>query len=300
MKRLLITGGTVFVSKFAATYFVEQGYDVYVLNRNSRPQVSGVTLIEADRHDIGEALSGIYFDAVIDITAYDGEDIRDLVSAADGFGTYVMISSSAVYPETEKQPFTEDAKLGANRFWGKYGTDKIEAESVLLELVPDAYILRPPYLYGPMNNLYREAFVFDCALAGRRFCLPGNGEMRLQFLHVRDICRIIEKIIVTGPDCHIFNVGNEEPVTVREWVRLCYECAGKKPEYINIPGDIEQRRYFSFYDYEYYLDVSSQKLLTGTTIDLKVGLKESFDWYLSNSGEVRKKPLIQYIDDNLI
>ena len=26
-----------------------------------------------------------------------------------------------------------------------------------------------------MNNVYREAFVFDCALANRKFCLPGDG-----------------------------------------------------------------------------------------------------------------------------
>ena len=32
-KRILITGGTAFVSKFAAEYFVKRGYEVSVLNR---------------------------------------------------------------------------------------------------------------------------------------------------------------------------------------------------------------------------------------------------------------------------
>ena len=53
------------------------GYDVYVLNRNTRPQVEGVTLIEADRHDIGSKLSGLFFDVIIDVTAYSGSDIRN-------------------------------------------------------------------------------------------------------------------------------------------------------------------------------------------------------------------------------
>ena len=35
MKKVLVTGGTVFVSKFAAQYFVDKGYEVYVLNRNT-------------------------------------------------------------------------------------------------------------------------------------------------------------------------------------------------------------------------------------------------------------------------
>ena len=59
--------------------------------------------------------------------------------------------------------FLKNQKKPQNIFWGTYGTDKIAAEKALLERMKDAYILRPPYLYGPMNNVYREAFVFDCA-----------------------------------------------------------------------------------------------------------------------------------------
>ena len=44
-----------------------------------------------------------------------------------------MISSSAVYPDNEIQPFKEDSKKAINKFWGKYGTDKIEAENSLLD-----------------------------------------------------------------------------------------------------------------------------------------------------------------------
>lgn len=43
---------TTFVSKYAAEYFVNAGYEVYVLNRNTKPQVHGVNLIEGDRHNL--------------------------------------------------------------------------------------------------------------------------------------------------------------------------------------------------------------------------------------------------------
>lgn len=36
MSKILITGGTVFVSRFVANYFKES-HDVYGLNRNTRP-----------------------------------------------------------------------------------------------------------------------------------------------------------------------------------------------------------------------------------------------------------------------
>lgn len=52
MRKILVTGGTVFVSRFVANYFAQKGDDVYVLNRNSRPQLPNVTLIEGDRNDL--------------------------------------------------------------------------------------------------------------------------------------------------------------------------------------------------------------------------------------------------------
>ena len=46
MKKILITGGTTFISRFAAEYYVNKGNEVYVINRNSRAQVNGVKLID--------------------------------------------------------------------------------------------------------------------------------------------------------------------------------------------------------------------------------------------------------------
>lgn len=299
MKKILITGGTTFVSKFAATYFSQRDYEVYVLNRNTKPQVEGVRLIEGDRHLLGDRLKGMQFDTVVDITSYDAKDVTDLHDALGMFGQYILISSSAVYPEDGRQPFREDSPTGANRFWGKYGADKIEAENSLLKRVPDAYILRPPYLYGPMNNVYREAFVFDCARADRKFYLPKDGSMQLQFFHVKDLCGLLETIIETKPAAHIMNVGNPQTVSVREWVTQCYACFGKVPSFVNVDQEIAQRQYFPFYDYEYCLDVRRQQEIYPCTIPLQEGLKEAAAWYLSHEDEVSKKPYLAYIGEEL-
>mgnify|MGYP004521905577 FL=1 len=299
MKKILITGGTTFVSKYVASYFCEHGYEVFVLNRNSKKQVSGVTLIEGDRHNLGGKLKNLHFDVVADITAYNAQDITSLTDSLGSFDQYIMVSSSAVYPDDGTQPFAEECERKPNKFWRKYGTDKIEAENALLQKVPDAYILRPPYLYGAMNNVYREAFVFDCARLDRPFYLPGDSSMKLQFFHVKDLCRIIEKIIETTPAEHILNVGNEQPVSIKDWVSLCYKCLSKTPTFVEVDKKIEQRNYFCFYDYEYFLDVKKQKPLLPETITLEEGLKEAADWYFANEQEVRKKDYLKYIDENL-
>lgn len=147
--KILVTGGTVFVSRYMAEYYSGKGHEVYGLNRNTRPQPPNTTLIQADRHDLENILRPYSFDLVID-TAYTARGVNTLLDALSSVSDYILISSSAVYPET-----------------------------ALLKRVPGAYVLRPPYLYGPMNNVYREAFVFDCASLGRKFYLPGDGSQRL-------------------------------------------------------------------------------------------------------------------------
>lgn len=298
MKKVLVTGGTVFVSRYIAEHYVAKGYEVYVLNRNTREQSQGVHLIEADRHELGDKLKDYHFDLVID-TAYAARDVEMLLDALGTYDDYVFISSSAVYPEYGVQPFKEEDKVAVNKYWGVYGTNKIEAEQVLLNREDNAYILRPPYIYGPMNNVYREAFVFDCALQDRKFYLPKDGEMKLQFFHVDDLCRFIDIILEKRPEQHVFNVGNKDTISIREWVELCYKAVGRTPEFVNVYKDIEQRYYFSFYNYEYYLDVTKQYELMEDVKSMKEGLQEAFAWYQGNEHLVMKKPMMEYIDKEL-
>ncbi|MBP3674207.1 MAG: NAD-dependent epimerase/dehydratase family protein [Oscillospiraceae bacterium] len=298
MRKLLVTGGTVFVSRFVAAYFVRKGDEVYVLNRNTRPQVPGVTLIEGDRNDLGDKLKGIHFDAVLDITSYTRADAENLVSALGSFEDYVFISSSAVYPETLPQPFREEQPCGPNSIWGAYGTNKLAAEEYLHQCVPQAYILRPPYLYGPMQNVYREPFVFECAEAGWPFYIPGDGGMKLQFFHVEDLCRFIEILLEKKPEHKIFNVGNPQSVTIAQWVELCYGAVGKPVRTVSVQGH-PQRSYFCFHDYDYALDVAKQTVLMRDTKPLAEGLAESYAWFREHRDGLMRKPYFDYIDRNL-
>lgn len=298
MKKLLVTGGTVFVSKFTANYFSQKGFEVYVLNRNTKKQLDNVHLICADRNDLKDTLKAYEFDAVIDICAYTGQDIENLTAAINPVKDYIFISSSAVYPETNTQPFTEEQMIGPNSIWRKYGTDKIEAEQRLLEKYPNAYILRPPYLYGPMNDCYRESFVFDCALQKRKFYVPGDGTMKLQFFHVEDLCKMIEEILEKHPEEHIYNVGNDA-VDINEFVEACYRVVGAELEKVFENSDVNPYKYFCFPGYQYVLDVKRQSQILGETKDFEVGLKESFEWYVEHQDEVERCGYIEFIDDVL-
>ena len=109
----------------------------------------------------------------------------------------------------------------------------------------------------------------------------------------------MEMLIETRPAEHIFNVGNAETVSIKDWVTMCYACFDKTPEFVNVYEGIEQRNYFCFSDYEYCLDVKKQQEIYADTIPLQEGLKECAGWYLANEAEVNKKPYLKYIDENL-
>lgn len=298
--KILVTGGTVFVSRCVAEYFVGRNHDVSVLNRGTRPQTDGVRLIKADRRDLKGRLSRMEFDAVIDVTSYTARDIVELRHSGVVCSEYVLISSGAVYPEYGKQPFDETETLAANSVWGNYGIHKIAAEAALAEWKPDAYVLRPSYLYGPYNRLYREAFVFDCARNHRKFCLPGHDDLGLQFFYIGDLCRFLEIVLAQKPGQKIFNVGNAETISIREWVGLCYQAAGETAEYVQAARDIPQTEYFPFPDYGHRLDVSRMREWMGDVKDMREGLRLSYEWYRGHSDEVGKKEYMRFIDEKLL
>lgn len=285
------------MSKYIAKYFSLKGHAVFVLNRNTKPQLPNVKLIECAREEINGRLKGLHFDAVIDVNAYTSHDINTLLDALESFDNYVMVSSSAVYPETLEIPFKETDKCGKNKFWGDYGTNKLAAEYALLKRVPDAYIIRSPYLYGEYNNIYREAFVFDCADRDMPFYIPKDGLMPLQFFHIEDLSRAVETLLTIKPKRRIFNVGNA-PITVKEWVEYCYSAAGKMPRFKYVTDGTEQRNYFPFYDYGYVLDTTAQSELMESLMPIEEGLSRAYIWYKANRSQVNRKNYLEYIKRN--
>ena len=121
--------------------------------------------------------------------------------------------------------------------------------------------------------------------------------MKLQFLHVEDLCRFMEILLEQHPAQRIYNVGNPETVTVSEWVRLCYDAVGKELETVSVEGH-QQRSYFSFPDYEYCLDVAAQSALMPEVKPLDQGLRESYQWFRKNRETVIRRPYMEYIDAN--
>ena len=123
--------------------------------------------------------------------------------------------------------------------------------------------------------------------------------MGLQFFHVADLCRMMEALLEKHPEERIYNVGNPETVTIREWVKLCYDAVGTELETVSVTGH-PQRAFFPFYDYDYRLDVARQQALLPDTKPLAEGLAESYAWFRGHREDVNRKAMLAYIDEKIL
>ena len=106
----------------------------------------------------------------------------------------------------------------------------------------------------------------------------------------------MDAVLNARPARHIFNAGNKDTISVREWAELCYKVAGKQAEFVEVFEETGQRNYFCFDNYEYCIDVSKQDKLLADTKHMDEGLRESFEWYQKNESQVEKMPYLDFID----
>jgi nucleoside-diphosphate-sugar epimerase len=148
----------------------------------------------------------------------------------------VHISSTAVYGVPDHHPLSEEDKLIGV---GPYGIAKIEAEKIAASFRSDltVSILRPKSFIGP-ERLGVFALLYDWALSGANFPIPGKGANLYQYLDVQDLCDVIETCL-TGDSESVndtFNVGAKNFSTFRDDFQSVLDLAGFGKRVVSIPA----------------------------------------------------------------
>ena len=298
--KVLVLGGSYFAGKKIVEYLAEQGYEVTVLNRGTKPvSAKNVMQLCCDRNDaegMKAVLSGSAFDYVIDVSWQDVSWVKHLCDALDfePVKKLVFISSSAVYDvECLQIPFKEEDTLAENKYWTFYGQGKIDAERYYEEFLrsksTNLVILRPPYIYGEYNYAQRESLIFRQLIEEKPVVIPKSNP-RLQFIYTEDLAVIIECLLKkdTGKE-HVYNVGNRKAVTSKEWVEACAVAAEKKADIMEIDYaelDKNVRDFYPFFDYDNVLDVSKINQIINMETDFEEGLRKSYQWFLENKENI--------------
>jgi nucleoside-diphosphate-sugar epimerase len=221
--RVLVAGGTEFISLHLVRALLRDGHQVVALNRGRQPGrlPAGVRTIVADRKDhaaLRKALAGERFDGLVDVTyaPTTGEDVEALLDAPAATGHVLFVSTGRVYDHGRPIPFDEDTPR--TLYWGEYARHKIAGEDVLLarhrERGLPVTIVRPTHVYGPLNTRNNETFFFDRLVRDRPVLVPDAGGWLRQFGHVADLADAMAAMLGSPAAVgRAYNVTGEEAIS---------------------------------------------------------------------------------------
>lgn len=305
----LVIGGTKFIGRLLVAELLKLGHGVTVLHRRPRHDLGRrVKNLVADRNDaqsVKAALAGKNFEVVFD-NVYDWErgttagHVESTVRAAgNNLHRYIFMSSVAAYGDGLNHH--EGDALAPDDAPELYVRNKAMSERALFRLhqrigLP-VVTLRPPYIYGPGNPLYREAYFWDRLRASRPIILPGDGRRLMQFVYVKDLVKACLKAM-EEPNAvgHAFNIANARPLSQMEAVEAFAKACKKPVKFVRIPREyilrvgghpMGPKLYFGFYfDMPPITQVTAkaQRVLKFKPAEFATGLKETYRWYLRHYG----------------
>ncbi len=295
MKRILIFGGNQFVGRSIGEAILENGYEVYLFNRGSRPNPSGAIHLKGDRNNIQELeelLTDLYFHGVIDVSAYEDHQIESSLEVLQGrYGKYILISSASVYQDEGEVPFREGDRVGENPIWGDYALNKYRCEEALKKLSRKYHssytIFRPFYIYGPGNNLDRETYFINRILDDKPIFIPKKGA-KIHFGYIKDLTEnIITALERSTFDNETFNIAGEETTTFEEFIGVVEKVLGKKSMVVRVDEElhgIKARDWFPFRAVDLYGDIF-KLLQAGGRIEYSIerGVEETYRHLVKHS-----------------
>jgi 2'-hydroxyisoflavone reductase len=322
-KRILVIGGTHFIGKLLVTELLKAGHEIHILHRKQRqPFGKRVHNLVGDRNNVAsvrKAVGATRFDVVFD-TAYDwergtsGAEVTETAQIFDGkVSRYIFMSSVSAYGDGLNHH--EGDALAPDDHPNAYARNKAMSERALFRLHQRTGFpittLRPPFVYGPGNPFYREAFFWDRFRAGRQVIVPSEGHRLMQFIYVKDLVelalRAMESRSTVG---HAFNTANPRAITQHELLMHLARAAGvKEPQLVSLARELIQRAggqttgeklYFgSHYDLPAITQIitKSQRMLSFKPVEFDIGLKATYRAYLKKRGH--PKPDYTFEDELL-
>lgn len=257
--KILFVGGTGLISSACAARAVQNGDEVYLLNRSVskvRPAPQGAKLLQGDVHTeegrIAEMLAGERFDAVVDWIAFYPDDIeRDLRLFRGRTGQFVFISSASAYQKPPRNYLiTEETPL-ENPYW-EYSQNKIACERRLMKAFEKegfpVTIVRPSHTYGPgqlpisVGSWSDPWTVVDRMLRRQPLIVAGDGSSLWVVTWNEDFARgfngLLGKPAALG---EAYQITSDEVLTWDQIHREIYAALGLEPDIVHIPSDLIAR-----------------------------------------------------------
>lgn len=235
-KKILVLGGSGFLGPELIKLLAQEKCKITVFNRgnrNNRIPLKDFRFLKGNRNQTDDMsrLKNLYFDVVFDLSGLSPDSQQTAVKMINT-KKYIFISTIAVYKRSNKECLDESCEIGFNPVWGQYGYSKARCEQVLLEDGPgkfQVFILRPAYIVGFKDVLYRENLLFKQMRNNRDIFLPDDGTSRIQFIHKDDLIEICTRLADNTFETGIYNAAADEVFTINDWIAYLAKMAGCKP-----------------------------------------------------------------------
>ncbi|MEN6589630.1 MAG: NAD-dependent epimerase/dehydratase family protein [Proteiniphilum sp.] len=200
------------------------------------PPVDAIVHLAGKAHDTkNESEAQVYFDVNTGLT----QKIFDYFLQSDA-RTFIFFSSvKAAADSVPGEVLTEDVVPAPV---GPYGESKIRAEEYIIRSMnqdsrartKNIYILRPCMIHGP-GNKGNLNLLYNVVSKGIPWPL-GAYENRRSFCSIGNISYVVEQLIVKEDiESGIYHVGDDEPLSTNELIKLISESVGKKAHIWKFP-----------------------------------------------------------------
>jgi UDP-glucuronate 4-epimerase len=311
MSTVVVTGGAGFIGSHLCEALAKRGdrvvaidnlndfYDPAIKRGNlaALAKLPAFRFVEADIRDrkrMAAEVAAARPDAIIHLAAMAGvrpstenpalyADVNvmgtvALLDAAVGAGVkrFVFASSSSVYGNNEKAPFSEEDRV--DEPISPYAATK-KAGELIVHSYSHLHGLAAPCLrfftvYGPRQRPEMAIHKFArLILAGKPLPVFGDGSMRRDFTYIDDIVDGVVRSLDRANGCRIYNLGESRTVSLTELIAALEKALGRKatiermPE---VPGDVKVT----------YADVSRARKELGyaPSFPLEEGLRRFAEW----------------------
>jgi len=314
--RFLVTGGAGFIGSHLCERLIQKDHFVVCLDnfnnyyplkikrRNIQSLISQkrFRLIEGDILD-WKLLEKVYhkdqFDVVVHLAAragvrpsiqnpqlYQKVNIEGTVnlleiSAQRGISKFIFASSSSVYGNNAKVPFSEEDRVD-------FPISPYAATKKACELLAYTYhslrslpvtCLRFFTVYGPRQRPDMAIHKFTKLITqGEEIPLFGDGTSRRDYTYITDIIDGVEKAIEKCDGFRIYNLGESQTVELNVLIRLLEEVVGKPAKIKRLPdqqGDAAVT----------YADVSKARRELGYSphVSIQEGIPKFVEWFIQES-----------------
>jgi len=314
MSTILVTGGAGFIGSHLCERLLSDGINVICLDNfdtfyDPKIKIKNAEMVAKKSLDLFELVTGDIrspeqlkgilqknkVDFVVHLAAragvrpsiadpllYQDVNIRGTMVLLEackrhGIKNFIFASSSSVYGENQRVPFTEK-DLDIQPI-SPYGATK-RAGELLCYSYHHLYginiaCLRIFTAYGPRQRPEMAIHKFTRSIdQGEKIPMYGDGSSRRDYTYIDDLIAGILGVIRHHKGFEIYNLGESQTTSLKELIRLVEEAFGKKADVEMMefqPGDVSVT----------YADITKAKrmLKYHPKVKMKEGIQRFVEWY---------------------